>query len=150
MPYKKPLSEPYLVKSIKGNKIIVEMPDGTMHETHKEDVCKVPDSIVDYERPKEDLQFADEDQNIFIDFQDSRRSPGMMMEDEGQAFEEHQKVLNSTNQKAGWKTKLSVGSVIVYSAQERTRKLVNVGKIISISKQEKNAQLRLPSSFLVR
>ena len=107
-------------------------PDGTeVHDVHLEDVILVPESVRSLES-KEPLAFEEEDS---IDFQreDLRRSPGMMLEDDGRAVQEADGALRGRPAKF---QKLTSGAYIAYALAIATRasgKVCSVGKILSVS-----------------
>ena len=133
-PYRQPYSDPSEVLEVHGNKCTIRRPDGTVvKEVHLEDVMIVPENSKHLE--SRDITFEDDDELELSggDSLDRRRSPGMMLEDQGRAVEdqkEHQPM------KPGKLEKLVSGNHIVYRTDDRRRKLVLVGKILNISKRE--------------
>ena len=99
-----------------------------MEHVHLEDVLKVPTNARNLER--EPLAWEEDKDELALDHHETRRSPGMMLEDKGAKVEEYQK-----NFRPGKLDKLSTGNFIAYVAVQRSKKC-GIGKVISISKAE--------------
>ena len=83
-PYRRPYEGPGLILEIRGNKCTLRTPDGKdIENVHLEDLCKVPENARSLERP--DLQFPEDDDELYLDSLEVRRSPGMMLEDQGKS-----------------------------------------------------------------
>ena len=95
-PHRQPLTDPCEVVAVKGQKIRVRRPDGReISDIHIEDVIIVPDSTRDLERGTEEDLSLDPEPEDSLEFQSSdlRRSPGMMLEDDGKAVQKAQESL---------------------------------------------------------
>ena len=113
---KSPLSEPATVTRVKGHRLQVKFADGNSSEVHLERVLQIPRGYYDPEHSSEippgpgaevmpDVPVtgvpgapAQEPGTV------QRRSPGMMLEDDGRAVEEHAKVIKRGGFRPGsWK-----------------------------------------------
>ena len=82
-PYKQPLTDPFEVTEIHGNKCSLRKPDNSIvTDVHLEDVLLVPPDSHNLEQ--EPLEFPEDDQEGVLDDITVRRSPGEMVEDDGQ------------------------------------------------------------------
>ena len=116
-PYRQPYTDPCVVLDIHGNKCKVKKPDGTILENiHLEDVLVVPERARSLE--KEPFEFTDDADELNLDAVDKRRSPGMMLEDQGQKVKEHDEHFKM---KPGKLEKIMTGNHIVYLVAESKR-----------------------------
>ena len=99
-----------------------------MKDIDLEDVLLVPEQARNLE--KEPLEFHEDDHTIDIDRLDTKRSPGMMLEDQGRTVEAQERRM-----KPGKLEKLHTGSHIVYTEPGQP-KICRIGKILPISRAE--------------
>ena len=136
--YRQPYTEPALVEEVHGNKCTLKTRDGTTLENiHLEDCILVPENARNLE--KEPLVFEEDDEGVLIDDIETRRSPGMMIEDSGKRVEAHAKALTSAKKRIspGKLSRLQTGNFLAY-AKTGKQKVVCIGKVIAISSAEEN------------
>jgi len=125
-PYRQPHTDPCTILEVRGNKCKVRKADGTiLPDVHLEDALLVPDNLQSLE--KKPLEFEEEELTV-----EDRRSPGMMLEDDGKQVEAHNKTFNKTGMKPGKLAQIHSGNIIAYKVAGKV-KVVTVGKIQSTS-----------------
>ena len=93
----------------------VRRTDGTLvKDVHAENVVVVPDSVRDLER--RELNFENEDDPLIIHDIDRKRSPGQMIEDDGEEVRRQEKAVPTT----GRMDKVQVGGYVAYQTFKGT------------------------------
>ena len=113
----------------------IKTKDGTItKDIHLEDVMLVPENTRNLE--KEPPHFLEED-SLTLDDINERRSPGMMIEDQGRKVEEQAKQLIEARkrQSPGKMDTVHAGNHVVYVI-DGSRKECTVGKVTALSKAE--------------
>ena len=127
-PYKQPYTDPALVLEVHGNKCTLKTKDGTvLKDIHLEDVLQVPENARNLE--KEPLHFEDEDEKfLYLDNIDTRRSPGMMLEDRGKSVEAHAQQFKEARRSVstGKLDKIQSGNFVVYVLPYRRKEVTAV------------------------
>ena len=136
-PYKQPYTEPALVLEVHGNKCSLKTKDGTiLKDIHLEDVMLVPESARNLE--KAPLEFEDEgDNSLMLDSLDHRRSPGLMLEDQGKSVEAQNKSFTDAKKgmSPGKLDRVQTGNHVVYVLADK-KKEITVGKVTAVSRSE--------------
>ena len=73
----------------------------------------------------------------YLDSEDVRRSPGLMIEDQGKSVEEKAKASSDSRKKVslGKLDKIHTGNFVVYAVANKTKE-VTVGKVTALSRTE--------------
>ena len=136
-PYKQPLTDPYVVTELHGNKCSLRKPDGNLiSNVHLEDVLLVPPDTRNLER--EPLKFPEDDKYGILDDVDVRRSPGEMLEDDGALRDAH---LPDPG-KPSKLDKVVAGNTVAFSVDKKT---FRIGKVLNVSKAEGKATVQVYS-----
>jgi hypothetical protein len=134
-PYRQPYTEPAIVLEIHGNKCSLRTKDNTtIKDIHLEDVMLVPEAARNLE--KKPIEFPEE-QEIALDSIEERRSPGMMLEDQGKRVEAQAKSFGDARKtlSPGKVDKIQTGNFIVYVIAHKTKECT-VGKVTALSRAE--------------
>ena len=117
-PYKQPYTEPALVLEVHGNKCSLRAKDGTiLRDVHIENVMLVPENARNFE--KSPIEFPPEEE-IALDSLEERRSPGMMLEDQGERVQARAKMHGEAARKGASPGKLDrihTGNFVVYAVE---------------------------------
>ena len=135
-PYKQPYTEPALVLEVHGNKCSLKAKDGSViKDIHLEDVMLVPENSRNLE--KAPLEFLDEGENLALDSIDVRRSPGLMIEDQGKSVEAQAKAFGDARKKMspGKLDRVQTGNFVVYMLPDKVKE-VTIGKVTALSRSE--------------
>ena len=110
-----------------------------MDNIHLEDVILVPENARNLE--KDPLVFEEEDTTLMLDSTEVRRSPGMMIEDQGKAVEAQAELFGQAKKKAKEGSSpeklkhVQTGNFVVYLLVDKSKQ-VTVGKVTAVSRQE--------------
>ena len=96
-------------------------------------MLQVPQSVKDLE--SKELSFEDEPDDLLLDNPDERRSPGRMIEDDGNRSKEVQSL---AKMKPGKLERLVAGNYLAYTGLEKKRKICHVGKVQNVSRREES------------
>ena len=122
-PYRQPYTDPAVVLEIHGNKCSLRTRDGTrLEDIHMEDVMLVPKSARNLEKPDLHIKLSPEEE-LTLDTLEERRSPGMMMEDQGRKVEAQMKAFQEGKKKIspGKLDKVQTGNFIAYVVARKAR-----------------------------
>jgi len=136
-PYRQPYTEPALVLEVHGNKCSLRTKDNTvLRDIHLEDVMKVPENSRNFE--KRPIEFPDEE-DLALDTLEDRRSPGMMLEDEGKKVEAQAKAFADARKgiSPGKLDKVTTGNFVVYVLSDKVKECT-IGKVTALSKTEQS------------
>ena len=139
---KSPMSEPATVTRVNGHKLRVQFADGKAGEVHLERVLQIPRGYYDPEHSAQlppgpgtevmpDIP-ATGDPGAPAQEQGTvqRRSPGMMLEDNGRAVEEHARIVRRGSARPGKLDGLIPGSSMVAYSVSSAERLLNIGRYI--------------------
>jgi len=134
-PYRQPYTEPALVLEVHGNKCSLRAKDGRiLKDIHLEDVMLVPETARNLEKPQ--LHFPPEEE-LALDTLEERRSPGMMLEDQGQKVEAQSKLFHDAKKQIspGKLDKVQTGNYIAYVVEGKAKECT-IGKVTALSRAE--------------
>ena len=136
---KQPSIEKCEVVEVRGNRMTVKQPDGTLlKEVHTENVLVVPPGAQNFEDFEGDPLF-EEELELPAESAEKRRTPGMMLEDHGKAVRDAEKALGP---RPGKLERISGGVMIAYQTfplnppVNHQGRICAVGKVLSVSKME--------------
>ena len=133
-PYRQPYTDPVVVLDIHGNKCSLRTRDGTkLYEIHLEDVMLVPETARSLEKPDLHIELTPEEE-LTLDALE-RRSPGMMMEDQGRKVEAQAKMFEEARKKIspGKLDKVQTGNFIAYVVAGKVKDCTT-GKVTALSR----------------
>ena len=83
------------------------------------------------------MEFEGEGEEVTLDSIDVRRSPGMMLEDQGKSVEEQAKAFDDARKQVspGKLDRIQTGNFVVYLLPDKPKE-VTVGKVVALSKSE--------------
>jgi len=136
-PYRQPPESGVIADSPapRGNKCAVRRPDGVLlKDVHAENILLLPDASHDLES-KEPWQAEDDDAVLDVD---CRRSPGQMIEDDGQQVADR---LAADTTKPGKLSRIFPNTYIAYKSLRPNKadifkRLCEVGRVLNVSKVE--------------
>ena len=112
--YRQPYTEPALVLEVHGNKCSLRTRENKiLKDIHLEDVMLVPETARNLE--KQSLEFPEEE-NLYLDDADRRRSPGEMLEDQGRSVEAQADMYKEARNRVsrGRLDKVQTGNFVAY------------------------------------
>ena len=136
---KSPLSEPAIVTRVNHHKLQVQFSDGTTSAVHLERVLQIPRGYYDPEHSTSFPPGPGSDVMPDIPATGSpgapaqepglvqRRSPGMMLEDDGGAVREHESQVRKGGGRRGKLQGLVPGSSMAASSVSSSQKFLNIG-----------------------